>query len=82
MMAKVHIKEIMKYLDSKGESDALPENSKEGFFVEINFDEPDNKSKVVVDEEYQDRVITVECPYGSVTILFDELGQLKSLDIS
>jgi len=82
-MASIHIKEIMEYLSNKGEGDALVHHDpKEGFFLEIRFDDTKMEDQGAIDEEYQNKVIAVDCPYGCVTILFDNKGQLKSLDIS
>lgn len=50
-------------------------------FLEIRFDNNHKTPSNSVDEEFVNRVITVDCPYGSVTIIFDEYGCLKSLDI-
>ncbi len=81
-MASIHIKELQKYLADKGFEDALPgQSSDEGYFLELRFDDPESKSSGVVDEEFKDKVITADCPYGTVTILFDSDGQLKSLEL-
>jgi len=81
-MAEVHIKEIMQYLSEKGHSDALPNNdSSEGFFLQINFNDPRRTSSSVPDEEYSNQVLTVDTAYGIATITFDEEGLLKSIDI-
>ena len=81
-MATIHIKEIMEYLAQKGASDSLPnqENS-EGFFLELKFDDLSGKKSGVVDEEFKNEVITADCSYGTVTILFDEEGQLKTIEL-
>ena len=79
-MATIHISEIQNVLAERGEIDALP-HSPEGYFLEIRFDDPQHPSKVV-DEEMKDKVLTADCPYGSVTIQFDSQGQLKSIDLS
>jgi hypothetical protein len=82
-VASIHIEEIQSILASRGEKDALPhQENGEGYFFEIRFDKPNRKPSGIVDDEYKDRVITVDCPYGTVTILFDEEGQLKSIDLS
>ena len=81
-MADIHITEIMNYLASKGEKDSLPsQNGAEGFFLELKFNDPEGKKSGVVDEDFKNEVITADCPYGSVTILFDDEGQLKSIEI-
>ena len=80
-MATIHFSEIQKILADRGEKDALPHPT-EGHFVEIRFDEPAySKNLEVIDEEFKNKVITADCPYGTVTIQFDEKGELKSLDI-
>lgn len=43
--------------------------------------DPEGKKSGVVDEDFKNEVITADCPYGSVTILFDNEGQLKSIEI-
>ncbi len=81
-MASIHIKELQKYLADKGAKDALlGQRSDEGYFFELRFNNPESKSSGVIDEEFRDKVITVDCPYGTVTILFDSDGQLESLEL-
>lgn len=80
-MATIHISEIQRILAERGDKDAVPWGSSEGYFIEIRFDDPSKRSKVV-DEEFRDKIITAECAYGSVTIQFDEEGQLKAIDLS
>lgn len=82
-MASVHIQEIQEYLSSRGDKDALPNVSNgEGYFVEIRFDDPMQKATSYIDEEFKNKVITADCPYGTVTIVFGDDDQLKSLDLS
>lgn len=82
-MAVIHVKEIQKILAERGSGDALPHKGNgEGYFLEIRFDSSNRASPEVVDEEYKNKVITLDCPYGMVTILCDEQGQLKSLELS
>lgn len=78
-MASIHIKEIQKLLAKRGAEDAKPHSR--GYFLEILFDEP-GQAKETVDETFSNRTITADCPYGVVTIQFDETGQLKSIDLS
>lgn len=81
-MASIHIKEIAEILFSRGQRDAVPPpRGYPGQVLEIRFDDPAHPSSVV-DEEFKNRVIPVECPFGSVVISFDESGQLKSIDLS
>jgi hypothetical protein len=79
-MATIHITEIQRMLAERGEKDALPWASG-GYFLELRFDDH-KRVGGPVDEELKNVVITAECPYGSVTIMFDELGQLRSVDLS
>lgn len=82
-MASIHIKEIQKILSEQGNKDALPNQTNgEGYFLEIRFDNPACKASKIVDDEYRDRVITLDCPYGTVVILCDGEGQLKSIELS
>jgi hypothetical protein len=83
-MATVHDRDIMRWLAATGQPDALPWSS--GYFFEIRFDEEpsrmsDEPSSMIYDEEFVNRVITVDAPQGNVTIIFDEQGLLKSLEI-
>ncbi|MGN2430099.1 hypothetical protein [Pseudomonas syringae] len=72
-MASIHIEEIQKILSVQGNEDALPkQDNGEGYFLEIRFDNSTRKASGVVDEDYKDKVITSDCPYGTVVILCDE----------
>ncbi|AVD83396.1 hypothetical protein C4Q28_15075 [Pseudomonas sp. SWI6] len=82
-MASTHIEEIQKILSEQGNKDALPNQANgEGYFLEIRFDSPTRKASGMVDNELKDRVITLDCPYGTVIILCDGKGQLKSIEFS
>ncbi|UVC31910.1 hypothetical protein [Pantoea sp. SOD02] len=82
-MARIHIKEIQNYLAAQGEKDALPHvNNGEGYFLEIRFDDQTKNGSHGIDEELRNKVITADCPYGMVTIIFGDDGQLISLDLS
>lgn len=82
-MASIHIEEIQKILFAQGSKDALPnQDNGEGYFLEIRFDSSSPRSSGVVDDEYKDRVITLDCPYGTVVILCDGEGQLKSIELT
>ncbi|BCS44082.1 hypothetical protein Pta6605_24130 [Pseudomonas amygdali pv. tabaci] len=50
--------------------------------AEISFDSSTRRASGVVDDEYKDKVITLDCPYGTVVILCDGEGQLKSIELS
>jgi hypothetical protein len=77
-MATVHIRDIRRWLREQGQSDAEPWDRE--FFLEIRFDEPGEGG--VADDEMRNKVITGESAYGTVTIMFDGEGLLRSLDIS
>ena len=79
-MATIHIKEIRNILANIGQPDAKP-GSDEGSFIEIRFNDEQSEQDFPVDEELKNKVITAECSSGSVTIIFDECGMLKSIDI-
>lgn len=76
-MASIHIRDIEELLARPTE----PQAGQDGFFLEIRFDEP-NTSDDVADDEMRNKVMTAECPQGTVTLVFDDSGLLKSLDIS
>ena len=81
-MATIHVREIQELLAARGEPDALPhELGGKGYFLEIRFDNP-GEAAGVVDEAFRDRVLTADCPFGTVTIQFDSEGQLRSVDLS
>lgn len=73
-MASINVDELRDMLKQRGQVDADD-------FLEITFLREAALSPTV-DSEYRDKVLTVECPYGTVTITFDNRGQLRSLDIS
>jgi hypothetical protein len=77
-MATVHIRDIQRWLVESGQRDAMPGPG--GMFLEIRFDEPNQSD--VIDEHMRNQVITGESAQGSVTIVFDDIGRLRSLDIS
>ena len=73
-MAKISIKTIQNLLSKTvGEVDQS--------FLEIRFDDAERPNNGI-DVEMKNRVITADCSYGLVTILFDERGQLRALEIS
>lgn len=77
-MATVHIREVQRWLAAAGQADADP--SKTGMFLEIRFDEPGPED--VADEDMRNKVITAQSPQGNVTMVFDDAGLLRSIDIS
>jgi hypothetical protein len=79
-MATIHITEIQRIVAERGEKDALPW-AKGGFFLEIRFDDP-SKSEAVVDHDLRNKTIYADCPFGFVSIRFDQWGMLESIDLS
>lgn len=77
-MASVHVRDIMKWMTLAGSTDAEPWS--DGFFFEIRFDE--GPPPVTKDAEFAGKVLTVDAPQGTVTIVFNDFGQLRSIDIS
>ncbi len=79
-MASIHVSEIRHILVERGQSDALP-GSGEGTFLEILFDDGKPSDTGSVDAEFANKVITVESSQGSVTIIFNKIGMLESIEI-
>lgn len=83
-MATIHIAEVQRWLVERGQLDAVP-GSREGFFLEIRFDNPSHdaimKRNTVVDDDYKHKVLTVDTYLGVATIVFDAAGMLRSIDI-
>jgi hypothetical protein len=73
-MAKISVEEIRRTLARKPGGD-------DASFIEIRFDDAERAS-TTIDPQMKDRVITAECSYGSVTILFNERGLLSAVEIS
>jgi hypothetical protein len=73
-MASITFTEIKKLLMAQHPSDG-------GSLVEIRFDDAARKISLV-DEELKNKVITADCPYGSVVILFDEYGLLRAIEVT
>lgn len=72
-MATITFEEIKKLLTSSGNLD-------DASFIEIRFDGTQPHA-TAYDEEMKNRVITAECAYGTVTIVFDDRGLLKSVEV-
>lgn len=82
-MVLIHIEGIQKILFAQNNKDSLlNQDNGEGCFLDIRFDSSTRKISGIVDEEYKDKVITLDCPYDTVVILCDEDGQLKSIELS
>lgn len=85
-MATIHLKEIMDILASKGQQDASIYNSKGGYFLEILCnDEQETQTALssgAADDELANSVISANSAFGTVLILFDAAGMLKSLEFS
>jgi hypothetical protein len=69
----IHITELQRMLREKGVEDARD-------FIEIRFDMPGVRSSVV-DEEMKNKVISADCPFGNVVIVFDDEGLLESIEV-
>jgi hypothetical protein len=76
-MARIHIREIQELLRARHDDTDDPSDNS----VEIRFDE-ESGTDLVADEEMRNKVITGETPQGSVVLVFDDLGFLRSLDVS
>jgi hypothetical protein len=76
-VATIHIREIQQLLRGRANNTDDPSDNS----IEIRFDEA-TESSLVADEEMRNKVITGEAPQGSVVVVFDDLGFLRSLDIS
>lgn len=66
-------------------SDLIPKPSDPDWegdsLVEIDFHDAEYTRNSSVDTEMVDKVITADCPYGTVTIEFDEKGLLKAIEV-
>ncbi len=76
-MASIHVTELIRILADRGEDDVR----RGSLFLEIRFDDPGRDSGPP-DEEYRNKVMTADCPFGVVTITFDNEGLLRSIDVS
>ena len=77
-MATIHIRQIQRWLAEGGQLDAEP--SSNGMFLEIRFNEPGSDD--AADDEMRNKVIAAQSPQGNVSIIFDDVGFLRSIDIS
>jgi hypothetical protein len=74
-MEIIHIQELRKLLKEKGLGD--PDQ-----FLQIRFDDPNDDGRPALDEEFANEVITVNSVHGLITIVFNERGYLRSIDVS
>ena len=81
-MTTVNVAEILESisLSDKKKNPSCNKNSEE-FFLEIRFDKPHENKTSIVDEALKNKVITADCSYGNVIILFNEEGMLQSIEI-
>jgi hypothetical protein len=79
-LASIHFTEIQKLLSGRSEQVELLDGPDNDGFFEIRFDEP-GKSTGIVDPEFQNKVLAVDTPFGTATIVFDGEGQLRSIDV-
>jgi hypothetical protein len=69
----IHITELKEMLRQRGVEVAKD-------FLEIRFDKSGVRSGVV-DEEMKKKVISADCPFGNVVIVFDDEGLLKPIEV-
>jgi hypothetical protein len=74
-METIHIRELRELLKEKGLGD--PDQ-----FLQIRFDDPNDDGAPALDEEFANKVLTVNSVHGLVTIVFNERGYLRSIDVS
>lgn len=72
-MATINFDELRDLVRSRGGTDADE-------FLEITFRKAGD-STTQVDHEFANKVLTVDCPFGTVTISFDSFGQLRAIDV-
>jgi hypothetical protein len=83
IMATINVKEIREILIKLGRADVtLPGGEQKIEFLEIIFENDKNKKRTIIDEDYVNKVISVETHDASGVIIFDEFGYLKSIDFS
>ncbi|MEW4571504.1 hypothetical protein AB1L88_26825 [Tautonia sp. JC769] len=74
-METIHIQDLRRLLKEKGPGD--PDQ-----FLQIRFDDPNDDGTPALDEEFANKVLTVNSVHGLVTIVFNERGYLRSIDVS
>jgi hypothetical protein len=70
----MHVTELQRLLIERVQADAQQ-------VVEIRFDNPAARQvrpDYPVDEGFRNKVLSVDCPYGSVVIAFDEHNELRT----
>lgn len=50
-------------------------------FLELTFSTGESHS-IVIDDDLRNRALSAECDYGTVLILFDDYGLLKSIELT
>lgn len=81
-MTSITLDEIKKMvIECRDKYSFQQQKNEDEYFIEIIFDKED-KLCGVVDEEYKNKVISVDCSYGSVLIIFNAEGFLHSIEIS
>lgn len=73
-MATISFEEIKRVLSER-------RNVDDASIVEIRFDDC-SRTSTALDPEMVNRVITAECSYGSVIIMFNGRGQLSTVEIA
>jgi hypothetical protein len=73
-MLRIHIEELRKLLTDKGYNDP---NS----FVGIDFASPTDDGSPAFDDQFANKVLTVNSVYGLVTITFNHRGYVVSIDV-
>lgn len=74
-METIHIQELRKLLKEKGIGE--PE-----VFLQIRFDDPSDDGSPALDDEYANKVLSVDSVHGLITIVFNHRGYLTSIDVS
>lgn len=69
-LTTLHFSQLMTMLRKQGAD--CDEADESAFFFELRFEDQSGRKSGTIDEDYKNAVITADCPYGNVTILFDE----------
>lgn len=73
-MRRIHIEELRKLLAGKGYDDP-------NIFIGLSFFNPTDDGSPAFDEEFANKVLTVNSVYGLVTITFNHRGYLLFIDV-